>query len=143
MGGNKPQGGTIVDELFQKHGYDVEKRASVEDDLTAFNWYNTEFEAGRFEYQFELTESEERALDYMYGRFEPEGYFRRTGDGLDFVYGNIGFEVKTDKHYELSENQLDHAELMEYVYVILVAEVGEAVFDVLDREAVAARRRQK
>lgn len=105
-------------DLVDEHGRLVEAQIN-EGNTDNVNWLMTDYVAFGPSDRPTLTESEECALEHIKDTFDIEVGLRRPIYGVDFVYGNIGFEVKRDENEELSERQKDHAEIMEAVFVVI------------------------
>lgn len=122
---------TVKDEwltLFVKHGREVEEKFGPGNET--YNWLGTEFACFESPDQFKLTLSERKALYYIKQTFDIER-LRRPGMGVDFVYGNVGFEVKSTDYYTLSKRQQEHSELLEAVFVVIcdghVAKIDDVI----------------
>jgi hypothetical protein len=128
--------------IVREHGDDVED--SVDDgDMDSLNWWPDGMKAVRAAKSYSLTNSEEDALEWIKSVFEPRHKLRRSNSGVDFVLGNVGFEIKSTEWYDLSSVQLAHCEDLDYVLIIYSNDGLTRVMDVMDRRSIEAEKRNR
>lgn len=66
-----------------------------------------------------LNESEKNALQWIETKYDLPYYVVRPNCGVDFATGQIGFEVKSDRDYGLTELQQQHCEVLPFVFVLV------------------------
>lgn len=121
----KPRWKQIVD----KHGHRVERMIAASDVYRA-NWHMTPYQAGFGIRGNSLTESEMMAVEAIQDTFNIED-LRRPQFGVDFIYGNVGFEVKSHEWYELTQRQKEMVRLLEAVFVVVSNGNGQYVDEVM------------
>jgi len=90
---------------------------------------------------FSLTPSEELALGWIAERFDiPIKDIRRDSSGIDFIYGNVGFEIKSGTYYKFSESQVDHAVQLDYLFLVKSKNDDVKIIDLYDQPRLQALR---
>lgn len=127
--------------IVDLHGKEVEKAVN-NGEPEALSWMDCEIRTISPASRYNLTDSEEYAMSWIKEEFGIDGDLRRASSGCDFVYGNVGFEVKSSEWYELSAKQLQHARMLKYLFVIHSRKHNARVMDVLDRRSIVARQEE-
>lgn len=108
--------------LVRQHGHRIERFIENGHRDRAV-WYDTEYETVPGTEGKSLTESEKLALKAIKNTFDIDEV-RRPSTGVDFLFGNVGFEVKSHSWWRLTEKQNELVKMLEAVIIVVATENG-------------------
>ena len=117
------------EEKVNKYGHRVEEMIKAGNPSKA-GWYRTPYHSELGTYGYSLTSSEKEVVEAIKDTFGIER-LRRPATGVDFIFGNVGFEAKSIDWYEFSENQRKCMDLLKMTFVIVSNGDGPYIHNVI------------
>lgn len=129
------QAPTHYQEIVDEHG------RNVEDAITEgkVDVVEQDHIPSRSATSFRMTPSEDQALGWICEAFNIDiADIRRDSSGIDFIYGDVGFEIKSGAYYEFSQTQVEHAQMLKYLFLVKSNENGVKIIDLYDQPRLKA-----